>query len=309
MSWADRFRSTLDQPDRVVSPSHDFRNDATTEGVMFGDRSSKTPFPAMPGDLWILVCRFLSYGEVCNLKLVCRALWRLGNSEFIWKQQIQHLADEIRSARGDDSVDQLLLQRVQHYPSYPERFRKLKRFFARDIQREFHFRELLTTHTLTSPVQFELQTLDTSTQQRRILKSEITLFRHIGPRKATSILSSCDTLAVGANSKFIEETTDREEGDFLAQLLLGLSPMTTASLFHSLGPRVRLLEVSRGEVHEILSLQLPTSAAEYATQVFEDFAVLPDTRCFVGPELCREGCVGFVALDGVRIICVVARES
>ena len=306
MSWAERVRSSLE---RNETSSHSHVNEEDfEERVPENDTTASGYFPLMSRDPWTEVCSFLSYGEICKIKLVCRALQRLCKSEFIWKHQIQYLADEIRDARGNDSVDSLLLNSVERYTSFPERFRNLKRFFAKDIQREFHFREMLLQLIPSAPVQFEIQVLTSSTT-RRILKSEIALYRHNGSRKATALLASSDTLGVGALASTIHEFTSEEDPDFLAKLLLGLSPFSTVTLLHQLGPRVRLLEVGQSEVIDVMSLQLPVAAARYATQVLEDFTVLPSTRFFVGPELCKEGRVGFVAVDAVRLLCLVARES
>jgi hypothetical protein len=151
----------------------------------------------------------------------------------------------------------------------------------------------------------------------RVLKSELRIFDvarpgHTASLRPGQLLGVCDELRAGIDGQIsvVDMTEQQEDQKMLMYLLVGLSARQAGdNLLHTLGPRIRLVEISRDEANQFAQQELASRRSEYSN-LLDDFVIDPaSTRYFVGPELCSGHRVGMVVVDCLRLLIVTDIEE
>lgn len=275
---------------------------------------------------WVEILSYLSYRDVCAVGSTCRGLWGLHLVDWVWYWQECFLRRDLWLARGQPNLAACVQDEVapvkQHVSAPAARyhqFRELKVLAARDLRREWDFRELTSRRFQGSRMQVQMENNPDLQREGvltrsltligtgRILKSELRIFDvgRQGSLRPSQLLGLCDELRANYDGTIpIMETTDQQEDQRLVMyLLVGLSARQAGdNLLHTLGPRVRLIEITRDEANQFVQNELASRRSEYSN-LLDDFVIdPPSTRYFVGPELCNGRRVGIVVVDGLRLL-------
>jgi hypothetical protein len=282
---------------------------------------------------WVEILSYLSYRDVCAVGRTCRGLWGLHLVDWVWYWQECFLRRDLWLARGQFNQAACVQDEVapvQQNSSAPaaryHQFKALKVLAARDLRREWDFREMISRRFQGSRMQVQMENNPDLQREGvltrsvtligtgRILKSELRIFDvgRQGSLRPAQLLGLCDELRANFDGPIpIMDTTDQQEDQKMVMLLLvGLSARQAGdNLLHTLGPRIRLLEITRDEANQFVQSELASRRSEYAN-LLDDFVIdPPSTRYFVGPELCNGRRAGIVVVDTLRLLVVTDIEQ
>lgn len=296
---------------------------------------------------WIELLSYLSYRDICSVGLTCRGLWGLHLVDWIWYWQECFLRRDLWLARGQPDLAACAQDEVA--PVRPSnvtgrgnaatsgppaaryyQFKTLKVLAAKDLRREWDFKELTARRFRGSRMQVQME--NNPDLQRdgvmtrsltligagRLLKAELRIFDVGRPNNNTlslrpeQLLGACDELRANFDGQLplIDTTEQQEDQKMLMYLLVGLSARQAGdNLLQTLGPRIRLLEISRDEANQFAQQELASRRSEYSN-LLDDFVIdPPSTRYFIGPELCNGRRVGMVVVDCLRLLVVTDIEQ
>lgn len=282
---------------------------------------------------WIEVLSYLSYRDICSLGLTCRGLWSVHLLDMVWYWQECFLRRDLWLARGQPNQAACVqdeVSPVQQRGSAPaaryRQFKALKVLAARDLRREWDFRELVSRRYAGTRMQIQMENnpdlqLHCGVLTRsltligtgRILKSDLRIFDvgRQGPLRPSQLLGICDELRanVDGNISVLDTTEQQEDQKLVMHLLVGLSARQAGpNLLHVLGPRISLIEITREEATAFTEHELASRRSEYSN-LMDDFVIdSASTRYFVGPELCNGHRVGIVMIDSLRLLLVTNVE-